>query len=211
MDYTCMNRILNDHDFPESRKEIRTDQPLPIAASRGMVVRGEHGTAWLTQEGRLQDYILIPGAEYLSPDDRKIVVSSVGGSATIAVFRARPGYGGFSGSPLRVGPAAIARIRREARGAPARMIGEWIARFVASARKLLRPLERRVRLVFVRVVAVNVGLAPRRAWDAIARLPLGVRSLAQAGDSDRQRDCDASGERHLKNCRCSHHAPPAPF
>jgi hypothetical protein len=140
MDYTFVKHILNDPDFPEARKEIHPNQAVSIAASRGTVVRGEQGTVWLTQEGRSQDYILIPGAEYLSPDDRKIVVSSVGARGTITVFRAKPGYGGFSGSPLRIGPAAIARMRREARAASTRAIGKWMASLVASARKVLRPL-----------------------------------------------------------------------
>lgn len=140
MDYTCMTRILNDPDFPESRKEVRPNQPLSIVATKGTLVRGEQGTLWLTQEGRSQDYVLIPGAEYLSPDDRKIVVSSVGGKATITVFRAKPDYGGFTGSPLRVGPAAVARMQREARAASTRKIGEWITSFAARARKVLRPL-----------------------------------------------------------------------
>ena len=140
MDYTCMTRILRDPDFPESRKEVHPHRPLSIAPSRGTVIRGEHGTLWLTQEGRPQDYILIPGAEYVSPDDRKIVLSSVGARGTITVFRARPGYGGFDGSPLRVGSAAIARMQREARAASTRKIGEWIASFLAGARRVLRPL-----------------------------------------------------------------------
>jgi DUF2917 family protein len=140
MDYTCMTHILNDPDFPEARKEVGPLKPLSIAATRGTVVRGERGTLWLTQEGRPQDYILIPGAEYVSPDNRKIVVSSVGASGSITVFRAKPDYGGFDGSPLRVGSGAVARMRREARAASTREIGEWIASALASVRKVLRPL-----------------------------------------------------------------------
>ena len=143
MDYTCIKRIQNDADFPDLRKDVRPNQPLSIAAIRGTVIRGEHGTLWLTQEGRSQDYILIPGAEYLSPDNRKIVVSSVGAQATISVFRAKPGYGGFNGSPLRVGPTAVARMQREARAASTRELGGWIASFLAGTRKLLRPLTAR--------------------------------------------------------------------
>jgi hypothetical protein len=141
MDYTCNIRSLNDSDFSESRREIQPNQALSLAATRGTIVRAESGTLWLTQEGHWQDYILVPGAQYLSPEDRKIVVSSLGGGGTITVSRPKPGAEHrFGGSPLRIDPAVIARLEREARSAPARLLGEWIARLHGSAVKAARAL-----------------------------------------------------------------------
>jgi hypothetical protein len=139
MDYTCIKCSLNDSDFPESRREIRPNQAISLAAPRGTIVRGESGTLWLTQQGHWQDYILVPGAQYLSPEDRKIVVSSLGGGGTITVSRLQPGAEHrFRGSPLRIDPAVAARLEREARSAPARFLGEWIARLYDSTVKAAR-------------------------------------------------------------------------
>jgi hypothetical protein len=139
MDYTCIARSLNDPDFPESRREIRPNQAISLAAPRGTIVRGESGTLWLTQEGHWQDYIIVPGAQYLSPEDRKIVVSSLGGGGTVTVSRLKPGAEHrFHGSPLRFESAVFARIEREARSAQARLLGEWIARLYDSAVKTAR-------------------------------------------------------------------------
>lgn len=141
MDYTCMKRILEGPDLPDTRREIRPNRAVSIAATRGMVIRGEDGTLWLTQEGRSQDYILIPGAEYLSPDERRIVITTLGGSGAVTISRAKAGAtSGFHGSPLRINAAVLARIRREARAAPARLLGEWITGIFGTVVKGLRAL-----------------------------------------------------------------------
>lgn len=139
MNYTCITCSLSDPDAPESRREIRPNQAISLAAARGTIVRAESGTLWLTQEGHWQDYILVPGAQYLSPEDRKIVVSALGSAGTITVSRLKPGVEhGFRGSPLRIDPALAARLQREARSAPARLVGEWIARYYGNAVKAAR-------------------------------------------------------------------------
>jgi hypothetical protein len=154
MDYTCVKHILDDPNFPECRREIRPNQAISIATERGTLVRCESGTLWLTQEGHRQDYILIPGAQYLSPDDRKIVVSSLGTSGAITVFRLKPGSGhGYGGGPLHIDRATVARVVQEARAARARLMREWAARLVAGARAVLHELKS----------GLDVWMAPPRA------------------------------------------------
>jgi hypothetical protein len=141
MGHACIIRSL---DSSGSRREIRPNQAVSIAAARGTLVRAESGTLWLTQEGNHQDYILVPGAQYVSRENSKIVVSAIGAAGAVAVLRAEPGAGqGFRGSALRIDPAFVARLRQEARGAAARTAGEWITGLFASVRRALRPLTAR--------------------------------------------------------------------
>lgn len=141
MDHACIIRSLENTGHVPARREVRPNQAVSIEAARGTVVRSESGTLWLTQEGDRQDYILVPGAQYLSSGDRRIVVTAIGSRGAVAVSRLEPDAGlGFHGSALRIDPSVVARLGREARGARARRIGGWIAKLYAGVRKVLRPL-----------------------------------------------------------------------
>ena len=85
MNHTCIIRSLEDADSPRTRREVGPNQALPIDAERGTVVRAETGALWLTQEGDPRDYILMPGDQYSSPTNRKIVVTSLGGAGAVTV------------------------------------------------------------------------------------------------------------------------------
>lgn len=139
MDYTCTKRSLDNMNAGPSRLGIQPRQAVSIAATRGTLVRCERGTLWLTQEGHYQDYILVPGTQYLSPEKRTIVVSAFDDAGAVTVSWLKPGSErGFGGSLLQIDPAVIARLGQEARQAQARLIGDWIGKLFGIVLKALR-------------------------------------------------------------------------
>lgn len=59
--------------------------PLRLTAARGTRVRSLSGTLWVTIDGDLSDHMLEPGESVLIDSDAQVLVSPLGGTATVGL------------------------------------------------------------------------------------------------------------------------------
>jgi hypothetical protein len=125
------------------RLELRPHQTLSLDAGPGTIVRALQGTIWLTQEGLLSDYVLIPGTRFVAESKGKIVVNSMDGVSAVRIYE--PGCSGRReyGHGLQVDSGVIARVEREARRARAKEIRRMAGKLGAFIATAWRSLARR--------------------------------------------------------------------
>jgi len=124
----------------ERRVELHPNRAVSVAAKPGTVVHCLEGEFWLTQGGFSSDYVLIPGAEFVSASDGKIVLTALDRASTASVQDARPG---FAGSGLRIDAGVIERLTREATALRNAELGRLLHRLGAVILSAWRSLVRR--------------------------------------------------------------------
>ena len=108
------------------RIEVAAGKATSVAAVPGTVVSCLEGRLWLTQEGHWRDYILVPGATYVSLDRGTIVLTTTdeASAASLSRIELAP-EDRANDARLQISAEAIGRIEREARRARAQEIARW--------------------------------------------------------------------------------------
>jgi hypothetical protein len=72
-------------DAPHARVQLPADQLLRLTHARGTRLRAIAGTSWITIDDDPRDVVLNPGDEWVVDAERPVLVTSLGGAATVAV------------------------------------------------------------------------------------------------------------------------------
>lgn len=99
-------------DAPHARVQLPADQLLRLTHARGTRLRAISGTSWITIDDDPRDLVLAPGEEWVVDAERPVLVTSLGGVATVAVC-----------APALADGAARVAVRRAA---------DWVARHAGA-------------------------------------------------------------------------------
>jgi hypothetical protein len=100
-------------DAPHARVQLPADQLMRLTHARGTRLRAITGTSWITIDNDPRDLVLQPGEEWVVDAEQPVLVTSLGGVATVAVC-----------APAQADSAAVLAARR-AVGWVARHAGTW--------------------------------------------------------------------------------------
>lgn len=77
-------------DIHQALVPLTNPVPLRLASARGTRVRSLAGTLWVTIDGDLDDRVLERGESLLIDSDAPVLVSPLGGTATVGLSDAAP-------------------------------------------------------------------------------------------------------------------------
>jgi hypothetical protein len=129
-----MNISFSGYKANPRRVTVAPGAAIAVEAQPGTELRGVDGTAWITQDGDVQDYIVPAGIYFTADRVGRIVVSALGGAAQVAVsWRAPAAKSAVLPGGVRLDYARIAELKRAAQQARAREIArlfrcgrEWL-------------------------------------------------------------------------------------
>ena len=130
-----MNISYSTYKAGPRRLRVARGEAIAVEARAGTELRSLEGTAWITQDGDVQDYIVPAGVRFTADREGRVVVTAMEGAAQVAVsWHAPQARTGIFRGRFSLDYERVADLKRAARTARAREIArlfacawEWLA------------------------------------------------------------------------------------